>query len=310
VIIASQAAHREASRLFIAQAIRALFASGIFQRHIQRRTDARGSLQVSGMHMEGNRMSRCLARALGLGLVALLTACETTVRQEPSGQMYVSAPGGLNTSPRANALEEAKRVCWPRGGQAVQIEREAQAGLHHELWFTCFDRAAREAAQRAEAERVNREREAEAARRAAEEQRSRQAAEQRAQEESRAWERRRAEEARQKEAFLRSQGIRETTVIDLIVNYDTLRGRKVLVRCNLVGASSSGVTCDDPRNDRQSVRLPLENMGWDFKQFLLERCSRFVRNENSYRCSDVGIVGTVTGSASFPRIDGASIFSE
>ena len=80
-----------------------------------------------------------------LALFVALTGCASKEGQDSSGLRYTSASAGWDTGSRANAKEKAKKICTANGG-GIEFVKEGSCGFNCEIYFRCFDYAARVAA--------------------------------------------------------------------------------------------------------------------------------------------------------------------
>jgi hypothetical protein len=99
---------------------------------------------------------------------------------------------------------------------------------------------------------------------------------------------------------LRKAGIYETDVLNLIVNFQSFKGKKVFLKCWINNMSSYGGNCRSS-DDKQYVSIDNEGIDKEDFKWLLENCRNQYYNENSWYCRSAPVVATVDGS-SVPRL--------
>jgi len=99
---------------------------------------------------------------------------------------------------------------------------------------------------------------------------------------------------------LRKAGVYDADVLNLIVNFQSYKGRKVFLKCWINNVGSYGGNCRSS-DDKQSISIENTGIAKDDFKWLLENCRNQYYNENSSYCKSMPIVGTVEGS-SVPRL--------
>jgi len=163
--------------------------------------------------------------------------------------------------------------------------------------------AARIKAEKLEAERL-------AAKRRADEQTAKEAA---AKAEKAAAERELARKRTESENYVRAKrdalkksGVYETDVINLIVNFQSYKGKKVLLKCWINNVGSFGGNCRS-EDDKQYISIDNEGIDKEDFKWLLESCRNQYYNDNHWYCKSAPIVATVEGS-SVPRLTNVYIY--
>jgi uncharacterized Zn finger protein (UPF0148 family) len=87
-------------------------------------------------------MRKVVIVAIVFGFFVSLSGCASKDRQDPSGLRSVSASAGWDTGSRANARAKANKICAANGG-GIKFEKEGSCGFNCEIYFRCFDYAAR-----------------------------------------------------------------------------------------------------------------------------------------------------------------------
>jgi len=105
-------------------------------------------------------------------------------------------------------------------------------------------------------------------------------------------------------AALKKEGVLRTDVIDLIVNFQKYKGKKVFLKCWVRYMGATGGYCGS-RNEKQRVIISANGIDpYDFKWFLNE-CNGSQRT-NSKLCSGMVILGTVGTVDGEPALINAS----
>lgn len=108
-------------------------------------------------------------------------------------------------------------------------------------------------------------------------------------------------------AALKKADIHTTDVISLIVNLESLKGRKVYLQCAISSATASGAYCWSDNSATQSVWIDVEGIDKQLFEYMLKKCLN--RYEYAfYYCGKVPITGTVVGSSP-PRLKTVSIYN-
>lgn len=105
-------------------------------------------------------------------------------------------------------------------------------------------------------------------------------------------------------AALKKEGVRRTDVIDLIVNFQKYKGKKVFLKCWVRYMGATGGYCGS-RNEKQRIIISAEGIDvHDFK-WLLNSCNGSQRT-NSSSCFGIDILGTVGTVDGEPALINAS----
>jgi hypothetical protein len=99
---------------------------------------------------------------------------------------------------------------------------------------------------------------------------------------------------------LKKEGIYQTDVVNLIVNLQSYKGRKVFLKCSINNFSALGGNCW-AGDKSQNISISSEGLDKETFKWLLENCSERYFADNHWYCQSAPIVGNV-GGASLPRI--------
>ena len=105
---------------------------------------------------------------------------------------------------------------------------------------------------------------------------------------------------------LKKSGVYETDVLDLIVNYQSYKGKKVFLKCWINNFDSLGGHCRS-KDDKQFISIENEGIDKNVYKWLLENCRNYYYKDNDWYCQSAPIVGTVEGS-SIPRLTNVYIY--
>jgi hypothetical protein len=118
-----------------------------------------------------------------------------------------------------------------------------------------------------------------------------------------------------KKDTLRNAGILETTVENLILNFEFYKGKRIFTRCVISAYGKNGGACRSLQNTNHSIDFEREGINKELDSWLLTNCSnsyfettggRYPRYLNLQDCFRMGIVGVVYGSGSSPKLKNAS----
>ena len=99
---------------------------------------------------------------------------------------------------------------------------------------------------------------------------------------------------------LKKEGVYQTDVVNLIVNFQSYKGRKVFLKCSINNFSALGGNCW-AGDKSQNISISSEGLDKETFKWLLENCSERYFPDNHWYCQSAPIVGNV-GGASLPRI--------
>jgi hypothetical protein len=112
-----------------------------------------------------------------------------------------------------------------------------------------------------------------------------------------AYERKRLESAKYVRArleALKTAGINQTDVINLMVSWELYKGKKVFIKCIITSIDQFGGQCFD-NGSGQYVLISSDGIDRGHFKWLLQNCQKKYSNDNHWYCKSVPIVGMVMG---------------
>ena len=105
---------------------------------------------------------------------------------------------------------------------------------------------------------------------------------------------------------LLKEGVVQANLIDLMVDFKSLKGKKVFLVCNIYNVDSSTAFC---RSDDEKHLIIIESPSINRSDYrtMLKECSERYYNQNHKWCQSMPIVATVAGSST-PRLINASVY--
>ncbi len=106
---------------------------------------------------------------------------------------------------------------------------------------------------------------------------------------------------------LQKSGVVEANMIDLIVNFKSLKGRQVFLTCNIYAVDASSGFCRS-LDEKQYIPIDSASINKSDYKNMLTNCSAHYYDQNHDWCRSMPIVATLAGSST-PRLTNVSLYN-